>query len=186
MDSLVTQEEKTLYQAIRGDFTAYKKPGYAAIDLASSDLNDATMFLATADEKFQKLNGSLRDLLDLEEKLSQERHDVSLGSFNSALKIFILVLGVAIVLSVLISLLTARLITSPASKTMRVIQRIAEGDLTQEIELTSQDEIGQLAQSVNTMRMKMGETVGQSVAMPQGLSKQPPHRRLPWRRPLHL
>jgi methyl-accepting chemotaxis protein len=54
---------------------------------------------------------------------------------------------------------------------MRVIQRIAEGDLTQEIELTSQDEIGQLAQSVNTMRMKMGETVGQSVAMSQGLSE---------------
>jgi methyl-accepting chemotaxis protein len=53
---------------------------------------------------------------------------------------------------------------------MRVIHRIAEGDLTQEIELTSRDEIGQLAQSVNTMRMKMGETVGQSVAMSQSLS----------------
>jgi methyl-accepting chemotaxis protein len=167
----LTPEEKTLYQTIMGDFKAYKKSGYAAIDLASSDLNYATMFMATADEKFQKLNGSLHDLLDLEEKLSQERYDVSLGSFNSALKIFILVLGIAIGLSVLISLLTARLITSPVSETMRVIQRIAEGDLTQEIELTSQDEIGQLAQSVNTMRMKMGETVGQSVAMSQGLSE---------------
>ena len=166
----LTQEEKSLYHTIRGDFTAYKKSCYAAIDLASSDLNYATMFMATADEKFQKLNGSLHNLLDLENKLSQERHDLSLGSFNSALKVFILVLGVAIVLSLLISLLTARLVTSPVSKTMRVIQRIAEGDLTQEIGLTSRDEIGQLAQSVNTMRMKMGETVGQSVAMSQGLS----------------
>src|SRR4030042_6121774 len=131
----------------------------------------ATMFMGTADEKFQKLNGSLHNLLDLENKLSQERYDSSLRSFNAALKIFILVLGIAIVLSVLISLLTARLITAPVSETMQVIQRIAEGDLTQEIELTSRDEIGQLAQSVNTMRMKMGETVGQSVVMSQNLSE---------------
>ena len=166
----LTQEEKLLYQTIMDYLGQYNKSCFSAIDLASSDLNYATMFMATADENFQRLNGSLHDLLDLEDKLSQERYDSSLGSFNSALKIFILVLGVAIVLSLLISLLTARLITSPVSKTMRVIQRIAEGDLTQEIELTSRDEIGQLAQSVNTMRMKMGETVGQSVAMSQGLS----------------
>ena len=78
---------------------------------------------------------------------------------------------IAIGLSVLISLLTTRLITSPISKTMRVIQRIAEGDLTQEIGVTSRDEIGELAQSVNMMRMKMGETVGQSVGMSHNLSE---------------
>jgi methyl-accepting chemotaxis protein len=167
----LTQEEKLLYQTISDYLNQYKKSCFSAIDLASSDLNYATMYMGTADESFQRLNGSLHDLLNLEEKLSQERYNSSLGSFNATLKIFILVLGVAIVLSVLISLLTARLITSPVSRTMRVIQRIAEGDLTQEIELTSQDEIGQLAQSVNTMRMKMGETVGQSVAMSQGLSE---------------
>jgi methyl-accepting chemotaxis protein len=71
----------------------------------------------------------------------------------------------------LISLLIARLITAPVRETIKVIQRIAEGDLTQEIGLTSQDEIGQLAQSVNTMRLKMGEAVGQSVAMSQSLSE---------------
>jgi len=167
----LTQEEKTLYQAIMGDFTVYKNSCYSAIDLASSDLNMATMFMGTADEKFQKLNGSLHDLLDLENKLSQERYDSSLRSFSAALKIFIIATGIVIGLSVLISLLIARLVTSPVSKTMEVIQRIAEGDLTQEIELTSRDEIGQLAQSVNMMRMKMGETVGQSVVMSQNLSE---------------
>jgi methyl-accepting chemotaxis protein len=167
----LTQEEKLLYQTIMDYLDQYKKSCFSAIDLASSDLNYATMFMGTADENFQKLNGTLHDLLNLEEKLSQERYNSSLGSFNSALRIFILVLGISIGLSVLISLFTARLITNPISKTIRVIQKIAEGDLTREIELTSRDEIGQLAQSVNTMRMKMGETVGQSVAMSQGLSE---------------
>ncbi len=167
----LTPEEKLLYQTINDSFVQYNKSCYAAIDLASSDLNYATMFMGTADENFQRLNGNLHDLLNLEENLSHARFDSSLISFNFALKTFIAVLGVAIVLSLLISLLTARLVTRPVSDTIQVIQRIAEGDLTQEIGLVSRDEIGQLAQSVETMRMKMGETVGQSVAMSQGLSE---------------
>ena len=167
----VSQEEKFLYETIKVHLTEYKKSCYSAIDLASSDLNMATMYMESADEKFQRLNKGLHDLLDLEDKLSQGQYDYSVKSFSAALKIFILVLGIAIGLSVLISLLIARLVTRPVRKTMEVIQKIAEGDLTQEIELTSQDEIGQLAQSVNMMRMKMGETVGQSVAMSQNLSE---------------
>ncbi len=167
----LTPEEKLLYQTINDYFGQYNKSCFGAIDLASSDLNYATMFMGTADENFQRLNGSLHDLLNLEEKLSQEKHDFSLESFNSAIRFFILVLGVAIVSSVLISLVTTRLVTRPVSDAILVIQRIAEGDLTQEIGLVSRDEIGQLAQSVDTMRMKMGETVGQSVAMSQDLSE---------------
>jgi len=168
----LTEEEKTLYKTILDHLKEYKKSGNSAIDLANSEyLSTAVMYMGIADEKFQTLNRSLHDLLDLENKLSQDQYDYSVRSFNAALKIFILVLGIAIGLSVLISLLTARLITAPVSETMQVIQRIAEGDLTQEIELTSRDEIGQLAQSVNTMRMKMGETVGQSVVMSQNLSE---------------
>jgi len=168
--SWLTQEEKLLYQTIQDYFAQYNKSCFSAIDLASSDLNYATMFMGTADETYQRLNGSLHDLLNLEEKLSKERYDDSLRSFNFALKIVILVLGVAVVLSVLFSLFIARLITRPIRDTMQVVQRIAEGDLTQEIGLISGDEIGQLAQSVDMMRIKMGETVGQSVAMSQNLS----------------
>jgi methyl-accepting chemotaxis protein len=167
----LSEEEKALFQTIMNHLAQYKKACFSAIDLASSDLNYATMFMETADEKFQILNKSLHDLLDLETGLSQSSYDYSLRNFNTALKLFILILGIAIGLSVLVSFFTARLITRPVRETMEVIQTIAEGDLTQEIELTSRDEIGQLAQSVNTMRMRMGETVGQSVVMSQSLSE---------------
>lgn len=167
----LTPDEKAVYQTIMADFTVYKKFCYSAIDLATSDLNYATMFMGSADEKFQKLNKDLNDLLDLENKLSQDQHDYSAGSFSAATRIFFLIMVIAICVSVLISLVTTRLITGPVRKTMGVIQRIAEGDLTQEIGVTSLDEIGQLAQSVNMMRIKMGETVGQSVGMSHNLSE---------------
>jgi len=149
----------------------YKNSSFSAIDLASSDLNMATMYMETAENKFQILNKSLHDLLNLESKLSQERYDFSVTSFNASLKTFIVVLGIAIGASLLVSLLIARLITFPIRETISVVKRIADGDLTQEIKLISQDEIGDLAQSVNSMRLKMGEAVGQSVATSQTLSE---------------
>ncbi|MBE0558664.1 MAG: HAMP domain-containing protein, partial [Proteobacteria bacterium] len=56
------------------------------------------------------------------------------------------------------------LITRPLTQTVGVIQEIAEGDLTREIQLDTKDEIGDLARAVDTMRLKMGDAVGQSAA----------------------
>jgi methyl-accepting chemotaxis protein len=54
---------------------------------------------------------------------------------------------------------------------MEVLQHVAEGDLTHEVASASSDELGQLAQSVNTMRVKMGEAVGQSKEIAETLSE---------------
>jgi methyl-accepting chemotaxis protein len=168
----LTPEEKTLYQTIQGKFDEYQKVCLSAIDLATSDLNMATMYMGNADGKFQILVQSLHTLLDLENKLSQAQYEFSLGSFHSALRILILLMGAALVISFFMSLLfTTRMITAPLHQTMGVIKEISEGDLTRAIDVSSKDEIGELAQSVDAMRQKMGEAVGQSVAMSQSLSQ---------------
>jgi methyl-accepting chemotaxis protein len=147
----VTQEGIESYQAVMNHLVEYKKSCFSAIDLASTDLNMATMFMGTADDKYQLLNKSLHVLLDHEAKLSQERYDFSLRSFNSALRIFIMVLGVATGLSVLISLLTSKSITSPIRMSVNFAKKMSEGDLTQRLGIEQKDEIGILAEALNTM-----------------------------------
>ena len=143
----------------------------AAIDLAGTDSNMATMFMQTAEEKFQILYKHLNDLLELETRLGQVTYDNSITRFNASLTMSVLVLAIAIGVSILLSLLIAKIITGPVRKAIEVIHKIAEGDLTQEIALTSTDEIGELAQSVDTMRRKMGEAVGGAVETSQTLSE---------------
>jgi methyl-accepting chemotaxis protein len=75
-----------------------------------------------------------------------------------------------IVSAVVINLIMARLITRPVKESVEVIKKVAEGDLTQDIHVSSRDEIGELAESVNVMRKKMGEAVGQSMAISSVLS----------------
>jgi methyl-accepting chemotaxis protein len=170
-DKKMTPEVAKAYKTVMVALTAYQKDAIGALDLASSDLNMATMFMETADAKFQTLYKDLNDLLDLETKLGQVTYDHSLAGFNTSLTVSTLVMVIAIVVSILLSLLIAKLISTPVHKAIAVIQKIAEGDLTQEIALTSKDEIGMLAQSVDVMRQKMGEAVGGSVATSQNLSE---------------
>ena len=164
-------EEKNMYQGVMLQLREYKETALSAIDLAGSDLNMATMYMTTAEEKFQNLNKTFQGLLALENRLSKERYDHSLKNFGSVLMTFFVVLGIAAGISILASMLIARMITSPVHEAIRVVKKIADGDLTQEINLPSKDEIGELAQSVNIMRVKMGETVGQSVVTSQNLSE---------------
>lgn len=167
----LSKEETEAYNAVLASLTPYKKDAFEAIDLASSDVNYATTFMEKAEGKFQILYKRLNDLLALETKLAQVTYDNSLANYNSSLRIFILVLLIAVFVSILLSLLVAKVITKPVHKVMEVIHRIAEGDLTQKISFTSNDEIGMLAQSVDMMRQKMGEAVGGSVATSQNLSE---------------
>jgi methyl-accepting chemotaxis protein len=170
-DKNMTPAVANSYKTVMAALTAYHKSAVAALDLAGSDLNMATMFMGTADEEFQTLYKNLNDLLELETKLGQVTYDGSLKNFNAALQISVVVLVIAIVVSILLSLLIARIITTPVHKAIDVIQKIADGDLTQTIDLTSKDEIGMLSQSVDTMRQKMGEAVGSSVETSQVLSE---------------
>jgi methyl-accepting chemotaxis protein len=167
----MTPEVAHSYKTVMAALTAYQKDASEALDLASSDVNYATTFMEKAEGKFQTLYKHLNDLLDLETKLGQVTYDSSLAGFNASLSISSVILVIAIVVSILLSLLIAKIIITPVHRAIAVIQKIAEGDLTQEIALDSKDEIGTLAQSVDTMRRKMGEAVGGSVETSRNLSE---------------
>ncbi|MCL4490990.1 MAG: methyl-accepting chemotaxis protein [Nitrospirae bacterium] len=166
----LTKEEQNLLQTVLKDFTEYRKTAAAAIDLASSDLNTATMYMVTVDDKYQVLNKSLHDLLELENRLSKEQYEFSLKSFNSASVIFVLVLAVSIAISVVISLIITRLITTPIKEAIHVTQKIAEGDLTQDIELSSDDEIGQLLSAIKTMDEKLKSVLAETKSAADNLA----------------
>ena len=145
--------------------------------------------MTVTDEKYQALNKTLSDLMALENRLSKENYESSIKNSNQLMSVFAVVLVIVIVSAIVINLIMARLITRPVKESVEVIKKVAEGDLTQDIRVLSKDEIGELAESVNAMRKKMGEAVGQSMAIStcspiRRLSRRPPSRRLrhPWTR----
>jgi len=156
-------EEKKYYQIANNNLLEFQKQAKSALEIAAQDASTAVMAFGMAEDSFTALDKSLRDINALEDKLSKQKYEYSVKVANTTLTIFLLVLLIAIAVSLLTSFFISRLILSPIRETISVLSGLAEGDLTKGIDLQSDDEIGELVQSVNTMRSKMNDAVGQAM-----------------------
>ncbi len=132
--SSVTPGEKKVFEAILTDLVEYQKSILSAVDLSSSDLNVATMFMETADAKFLNLEKVLEELLSLENMMSEDTYGSALKTFSRVIVIMALVLTGAIVLSLVVSIIIARSVTrvlgGEPHEIAAIAKNIAEGDLT--------------------------------------------------------
>jgi methyl-accepting chemotaxis protein len=156
-------EEKKYYQVTYNNLIEFQKQAKSALEIAAQDASTALMAFGMAEDAFTALDKSLRELNTLEDKLSKQKYEYSVKVVNTTLTIFLLVLLIAIAVSFLASISISRLILRPIRETIAVLSELAEGDLTKGIDLQSTDEIGELVQSVNTMRSKMNGAVGQAM-----------------------
>lgn len=83
---------------------------------------------------------------------------------NSASMLGLIVLVVSIVVGVVFSLVTANSITIPISKGVKLAQAMASGDLSQTYETNRKDELGQLANALNSMAKKLREVVSEIIS----------------------
>ncbi len=166
----LTTEEKKYYQSAYDNLVEFQKQAKSTLEIAAQDASTAVMAFGMAEDKFVILDKSLRDLNTLEDKLSKEKYEFSLKAVNTTLTIFLVVLVIAVIVSLLTSISVTRLILAPIRETIAVLSRLAEGDLTQKIHLESKDEIGELVHSVNIMRSKMNDAVGQALQVSEVLT----------------
>ncbi len=157
----LSPEEKKIYQTVLVQLEEYKKPVEGVIDLAGADLSSATMFMGTADDKFQVLNKNLGDLIAMENKLSEGQYNFAMGSFQKVLIISIGVLAAAVLFSLLISFFMTKMIIAPIQKTVEVIEEISKGDLTKRVDVLSKDEIGEMSRHFNAFVEKLHQTIVQ-------------------------
>jgi methyl-accepting chemotaxis protein len=155
----LTEEERRHYQTLLAQTKEYQEKALAIVDLAAGDLITATMYMTTADDKFQALNGTLSALEDIEKRLSRQEHEASLASFGRVMTILLLVLASAVVLSAAASIFVSSIVTSSLIEAVRVADRIAEGDLTVDIDGSSKDEIGRLRAAMRNMVSKLKSVV---------------------------
>lgn len=129
-----TVEEKKVYEDMSKELADYQKAIISAIDLADSDLNFATMFMAKADEEFMGIDKVTHDLLELENKMAQDAYASAMRTFTRVIMIMTIVLLGAVVLSLAVSVLVARSVTrvlgGEPHEIAAIAQNIANGDLT--------------------------------------------------------
>ncbi len=88
----------------------------------------------------------------------------TLGSVEEASSMMLVFLTIAILLATIIAVLLSRAISNPISQGVEFCKVIARGDLTTTIDLDRKDEMGQLADSLETMRENLSRIVHQVLA----------------------
>jgi two-component system sensor histidine kinase BaeS len=84
---------------------------------------------------------------------------ISADQFQQALNVSYLMGGfISILISFVSSYLVVMFITRPLRKLSRAADKIANGDLSERVEINSEDEIGQLAKSFNSMATSLERT----------------------------
>lgn len=117
-------------------------------------------------EKVQPLSGEIllgyQAMAEERETLINEIGEDSIAQGEVTLIVSVIMPIVIVVLTVIAALITSRVITKPIGIVMERMQRIAEGNLSEEpLEVTSQDETGQLVTATNNMNHNMRDLLNQ-------------------------
>ncbi|MFP5238812.1 MAG: methyl-accepting chemotaxis protein [Acidobacteriota bacterium] len=71
--------------------------------------------------------------------------------------------AIALPLAIALAVLLARGIVGPVNKGVTFAQRMAEGDMSQELDVDQKDEIGMLAAALREMTQRLGEVMGEVI-----------------------
>jgi methyl-accepting chemotaxis protein len=129
------------------------------IDMMQSDMNAATMFMKTLEDKFQALDSSLEALCTFQTRLSEENFRYATATYNRVVRYSIIILVCAVIGSLLVSVAVSRIILVPVTGTLAAIEQISSGDLTRRIDVASNDELGRMAQRFNEFVEQLQATI---------------------------
>ncbi len=108
---------------------------------------------------YQPVQESLTALMDIQVASAQQQYEASNSLFGMVQKIALACILVGILLAALVGYLLVRAIVNPLNEAVRVATAIADGDLTNRIEVVTRDETGKLLSAMKQMSENLSELV---------------------------
>lgn len=141
----------------------------AAID--ARDMGKAWTYLIEWRDSYEKLKESTDKLLDMQNTNGQQVMAQQSASADRTTYLSLLYLILAIVAGVVITMILARAITGPVRKGLDFAQKLASGDFTERVDIDQKDELGMLAQALNTSADNLEQMIADIILSGQNLSQ---------------
>lgn len=158
-----TPDEQRIYDQFRRDFAAYQRGMADSFVLARSGDREALNKLLLVDMK-PVVDGTGAQLAELGEIYSKgiaHEGKISADEYASSRLIVIAVIALSALITVLLAWLLTRSIVGPLRGAVEAAQHVAEGDLTQRIQVEGRDEVSQLQTSLARMQQRLRETLAE-------------------------
>lgn len=96
-----------------------------------------------------KADQAVAELSQMKQTLMQRAADDAESAFNSTRATLIAIVAASVALALGLGFLIARLICGPLAEAVRVLEAVSQGDFTERLAVNTQDEVGQMATSLN-------------------------------------
>ncbi|KIL08880.1 chemotaxis protein [Clostridium botulinum] len=147
------EEDKELFKTVKDEWNKYLELNKQVIDLSRELKTEEVMNIMDKESKeaFDKASSSLIKLANLNKKMTEEASLAGDKLSSGSIRINIIIISVLGVLSVVFGIMIINTIIKPLNMLKIELDSLAErgGDLTQEIEINSEDEIKDLSVSLN-------------------------------------
>src|SRR5512139_19944 len=164
MATTLTPEERKLAQAFDAKRLVYGRSGLmpAIAALSAHDFQQASEILqGEMKASYPAVRESADALIALQLDVAKKEFGAAQTRFVMVRNISIAVIVAGVLLAALIGFWLIRAITRPLDAAVKLARGVAEGDLTQRIEVSSTNEIGQLLQALKDMNEGLVRVVGE-------------------------
>ncbi|MFD1577899.1 methyl-accepting chemotaxis protein [Ramlibacter ginsenosidimutans] len=160
----LTAAERRLLDAAPLLLASYGKAAQAALDLSGTDVAGGAALMQAADGHYAQVARNLDEVAALHKKLAQQEYEKASAAAASAPVLLVSILVLATAAALAAALLMSRAIVRPLQVAIGSAQRIAAGNLAQDVQVRGKDETGELlralAEMTHSLRELLGEVAG--------------------------
>ncbi|MBV8657348.1 MAG: MCP four helix bundle domain-containing protein [Burkholderiales bacterium] len=163
LDAVISSEEgKKLVASIKASDDAMREKVNEMLPHALKNENDIATKLLYENilPAQEKLVAQLTAFNDYQAERGKKGYEESIAHYEAARTIMLAMAAVAILIGVLAGWFITQSVVNPIRQAVNLAETVASGDLTQRIEVTSNDETGQLLKALKTMNEGLLDIVG--------------------------
>ncbi len=159
----LTPEEKILFEDYQAKRKVYQKARSKTIELikAGSFAEANATLVKEAGPAYVANKDAVQKLLELQVEVGSQEHEKSEAAYEAARTVSISLIVLGILLSAWMGFMLVRGIGRGLRSAMDVASKIAAGDLSSQINIISQDEIGKLLVAMQTMQGNLTKIVSE-------------------------
>ncbi|MES2143874.1 MAG: MCP four helix bundle domain-containing protein, partial [Pseudomonadota bacterium] len=156
-------DEKTLADSFNTQWKAYTTSRDVTMKLAMDSDFDASKENVSKDAgpKFSAARETLFKLIELQGAVAKNEFGQARSRYETSRVIAVAAIVLGLALAAWFGFILIRAITRPLDAAVKLARGVAEGDLTQRIDVHSTDEVGQLMQALKDMNASLVTIVGQ-------------------------
>lgn len=170
--TVLSEESMAALEPFDGLWNEYLALLDEAVHLGSNGRNDELKTLIN--NELTTVGDKIRDLLnalvDINMAEADETKDASEATYISSRNVSIVIIAASVLLSVFLGYMISQIISRPLARVNQLVQQVAGGNLKNTLDISTKDEIGQLAQGMNNMVVSLRETVSNILGHSQSLA----------------